>query len=440
MFPAVSRHTAPSVPPHTEAPPRPERVVLINDVSVIRGGATNLAVLSSRLLAERGVPVTLLTGDAGEGAHDLPAAVSIVVAGSAHILQGGRIAAGVRGLYNVQVEGFVRRWIAANDTPHTVYHLHGWSKILSPSIFRALQPVAGRWTVSAHDFFLACPNGGYSDFKHQRPCYLRPMSSACLLRNCDRRHYGHKVWRVVRHTMRRSLCGFDREGGRVLAVHDGMIPLLERGGIARDRLRVLRNPVVPWCRDRVAAERNRRFFFVGRLEEDKGVLLLASAARRAGVPLAVIGAGPLAGQLAAEFPEVEQLGWRSHEQIGELAVGARAFVMPTRVRDTSGLAVLEALTSGIPVVLPEYIMLAREVVENGFGLACDPHDTEAFARTLSLLAHDDAAVAAMSRRAYEHALELSMTPDAWADALLALYGEMLAENQSSRMSGGAQAR
>ena len=42
------------------------KVVIINDVSVARGGATALALLEARLLSERGVVVTFATGDGGD--------------------------------------------------------------------------------------------------------------------------------------------------------------------------------------------------------------------------------------------------------------------------------------------------------------------------------------------------------------------------------------
>src|SRR5262249_33633922 len=70
---------------------------------------------------------------------------------------------------------------------------------------------------------------------------------------------------------------FDLAGAcaEILLVHDGMIPHFMRAGIPRRQLRVLRNPVQPWRSSRVPAEVNRGVFFVGRVEADKGVDLLA---------------------------------------------------------------------------------------------------------------------------------------------------------------------
>jgi glycosyltransferase involved in cell wall biosynthesis len=351
-------------------------------------------------------------------------AIGATGVGSAHILEGVRVTAALRGLYNIKARRVLSDWIAANDTPGTIYHLHGWSKVLSPSIFRALQQVLCRLVVHAHDFFIVCPNGGYFDFRRERICELTPLSASCLACNCDRRRYSHKLWRSARQGLRRTL--FDAgKVGLVLAVHDGMLPLLTRGGLPEDRLRVLRNPVTPWRNERVPAERNRVFLFVGRLDEDKGPYLLGQAARQARVPLRMIGAGPLAGALARDFPEVEFVGWKSREEIAQLCLDTRALIMPTRSRETFGLAAMEAVTSGLPVVLSDHAMMADEIAVNGYGFSCTPQDVDGLAVLLRRLADDSPLVAAMSRKAFDEARRLAPTPQQWADQLLTSYAPLL---------------
>jgi glycosyltransferase involved in cell wall biosynthesis len=188
---------------------------------------------------------------------------------------------------------------------------------------------------------------------------------------------------------------------------------------------VLRNPVIPWCRDRVTAERNRQILFVGRLERDKGIDLLARGARRAGATLTVVGDGPLRGELSAQHPEVNFLGYRNPREIAAIAREARILVSPSRWRETFGLTTLEALMSGIPVVVSQFALIAREVAEHGFGLTCNPYDQDELAAALEIMLRDDELVAAMSRRAFAAAAQLAITPERWGDELLALYSERL---------------
>jgi glycosyltransferase involved in cell wall biosynthesis len=403
----------------------PERVVIINDVSEVRGGATNVALHSAALLGDRGIPVTYFTGDHGAHCEERLRNSEVVAVGGEHILRTRPLRAMRNGLYNVAAERRLAAWIAANDTPGTIYHLHGWSKILSPSVFSALRPVATRLVVSAHDFFLVCPNGGYFDFRHQSPCDLQPMSTACVFRACDRRNYAHKLWRTARQGIRRAVFDFVSIGAKVLAVHDGMLPHLERGGIPRARLATLRNPVTPWHNGRIEAEQNKVFLFVGRLEDDKGADLFLAAARDAKVPVRVIGGGPLEANLARTYPEVEFVGWKGANEIPALVRDARALVMPSRYREPFGLVAFEALASGLPVLVSSFAMITNEVSEVGAGVCCDPYDRAAFARLLSLLASNDALVASMSEQGHAHAARFSLTPEEWTRQLVSHYSDAL---------------
>lgn len=404
----------------------PHRVVVLNDLSVVRGGATSIAVLSAKLLSARGIPVTLITGDnAAMTFAPGEATFEVVGVGGTHILEGGRLGALVRGIYNRRAARVLSRWIALNDTPRTIYHLHGWSKILSPAVFSALQPVRARLVVHAHDFFLACPNGGYFNFRRGCACDLRPLSAACLTTNCDRRHYAHKLWRAVRLGVLRTINDPMPGAGRILAVHDGMNGLLERGGIGRGSLQVLRNPVAPWRTERVPAELNRHFLYVGRLDVDKGADVVARAAHLAGLPLRMIGSGPLEDEIRRKFPDVELTGWKTRTEIAALCLDARAVVMPTRSRETFGLAALEAMLSGLPVIVSSGAMLAPEILAANFGLVCDPQDPIGLADIMTRVANDDVTVATMSRNAHGGARNLAPTAAEWTDRLLATYRALL---------------
>lgn len=403
----------------------PERIVVVTDYTTVGGGASSVALTSIRLLRRRGLNVTVLSGDNGTNSELADLGVEVVALSGADILQGARGSAALRGLYNVNARALLHKWIDTCDSDKVVYHLHTWSRILSPSIFLALNRVASRLVISAHDFFLVCPNGGFFNFPAQQICSLTPMSWSCLRCPCDRRSYTHKLWRTVRQAVRRTIFDLNRTSATVLAVHNGMIPFLVRGGIRPRNLRVLRNPVMPWRTDRVEAERNRVAFFVGRLDGEKGADLLARAARRASVPLRIVGLGSQLSLLAREHPEAELMGWQTQEAIAQLIGDARILVMPTRSPEPFGLVALEAMMSGVPVVVSRNAFLSEEIVRLGFGLACDPTDEAALENAISTLARDDDLVETMSRRAFAGSHDLALSPDQWGDQLLELYKNKL---------------
>lgn len=398
------------------------RVVIVNDASVARGGATSLALLSARLLTKRGVPITYIAGDDG-AAEDLAAlSIEIRALGGQQLVRETSGRAATRGLYNPAARALLTETIAALDTPGTVYHVHGWSKILSPSIFAALRPVAARTVIHAHDFFLACPNGGFMDYQAGKPCERRPLGLSCLNTNCDKRSYAQKLWRVGRQVALGRTLDPHAPWSAFAMIHPAMARYFKMAGYPVSRLRTVRNPVMPFRTERVPAERNRAVFFIGRVEAEKGVEELIAATKRAGMPLTVIGDGPLREELARLNPEVTFLGWRSREEIAGLVGDARLLAMPSRYPEPFGLVAVEASRSGIPVILSDSAFLAPEMVREGVGFACATRDSEAFAAALARVRElPEAETRAMSERAFAGGAALANTPDQWIDQLIGLY-------------------
>lgn len=406
--------------------PALDRIVVINDLSHPMGGASALAVGSAHRLAERGYRVAMLAGDTPDPAL-AEAGIAASGLGQARLL--GRGGALLDGLWNRAAARMVRRWIAGNDTPRTVYHLHGWSQILSPSVFAALAPVRQRLVISAHDFFLACPNGAFTNFSTGEPCPHTALSRACLAEACDRRGQAHKLWRAARHAVQRFVYQ-PRSSPPVLAIHAAMRPMLARAGIPAEVIHPLPNPVVPFSAARIAAERNREVLFVGRIEATKGADLALAAARLAGVPIRLVGEGADRTRLTAEYPEAAFAGRLPPAEIGALAASARMLVMPSRYPEPYGLVAMEAALAGLPVVLPPSALLAPDLVAAGAAVAVDPRDTAAFAAVLAALGRDDAQVEAMSRAGFTQTQHLALSPEEWIDRLLAHYAVRLEPYQA----------
>ncbi|RVT86912.1 glycosyltransferase [Rhodobacteraceae bacterium CCMM004] len=406
----------------------PDRVVILNDASVARGGATGLALWSVRLLRARGVPVTYVCGDGGDDGAVAATGADLVAVGGAALLQRGRAAALRQGIYNAQARDVVARHVAECDTPGTVYHVHGWAQILSPALFDALAPVAARVVIHAHDMFLACPNGVYMDYPRGEVCTRVPLSASCLTTNCDKRSYLQKGWRVARQMSLRRTLDLSLPWARILAIHPGMRPRLMRAGYPEGLIGVLRNPVAPWCDRRVAAEDNHGLVYVGRLERDKGILDLCAAARRTGMALTAVGDGALRAHIADAYPEVTVTGWMPRERIGGMVRGARALVQPAHHPEPFALVLPEAIFSGLPVVTSDTALMTPEIVEAGLGLSAAVQDPADFdAALVRMRDMDRGALAEMSRRGYDREVALGLTPEAWADGLLAAYGAALSD-------------
>lgn len=90
--------------------------------------------------------------------------------------------------------------------------------------------------------------------------------------------------------------------------------------------------------------------FVGRLVAAKGPLDALQAWRGSGLelPLVVAGRGPMREELERGGAEV--VGWLERRELSALLRRARALLMPARWQEPFGIAGLEALQFGVPVV------------------------------------------------------------------------------------------
>ncbi|MBB4569136.1 glycosyltransferase family 4 protein [Rhizobium leucaenae] len=356
------------------------RLILVNDVSIIRGGATKVALQCIDASRQAGLNCAILVGDDGEGLKPRFAGVRTVALGERPLRDGPTFTDVFEKNYNKRAYDALDGLLKETDE-ETVVHVHGWSQILSPSIFYALAKHKAKVIVTAHDFFLSCPNGGLINFQSGTVCDVRPLSATCLTTNCDKRNYLHKLWRF-RRTMTQRGVGeeFWSRVGIVLA-HESMETYLHSGPL--QHFVTLRTPTEPLTPAPVEAWRNHRTVFLGRMCWEKGVRTLADALNKTGRTATLIGRGPLLNEMQRALPHCWVPGWLADEEVTALAGEARVFIMPSRMPEPYGLVAAEALMSGIPVIVSSNALIAAEVERNGAGLVFKSGDAGSLAERLA---------------------------------------------------------
>jgi glycosyltransferase involved in cell wall biosynthesis len=153
--------------------------------------------------------------------------------------------------------------------------------------------------------------------------------------------------------------------------------------------------------------------YAGRLSAEKGVLELAEAA--AGLALVVAGDGPLRERVPGAR------GFVPHDELQQLYARAAVVVCPSR-REGFGVACLEAMAHGRPVVATRVGGLQDLVVDGETGLVVPPRDVGALRAALERLLADrelrHRLGAAGRERARRH-----FSWDAVTDATLSAYAE-----------------
>jgi len=396
------------------------RIVFICDSFVTRGGDSRIGLDLVQLLASQGIPVKVLVGETHNG--EVTSGVPVVSLEQKPLLLTSPRISVFRGLFNTTAYGALNRLIDESDTPDTVYIVNAWTKILSPSIFAALNRVARRVLVYAHDYFIACPNGGYFDFRHEEPCDRVPLSISCLATACDKRSYPQKIWRSGVGAMRRFTWNIGRNGSRIIAVHEGMVEYLTKAGIPERSISIVRNPSKPFMTPPIKAESNREILYVGTLSAQKGFDVLVEALRERPWTVNIFGEGEIS---FASAPHLLRHGFQPQERIAVAAARSRLLIMPSRQRETFGLAALEALGAGIPVIVSRQALVSRDVKTHQCGLVLPSVNKTCILKSVDELFADDNKTAKFSRRGpYAHSL-ISPSYLQWTQQILRIGESML---------------
>lgn len=397
-------------------------VCILADHATATGGAPAVAIGSAVALARLGIGITVLSGlDAPVDPRLGEAGIRHCGLGLSDVWDRPALAGALDGIWNRRAAGRLRDALAELPA-YTVLHLHQWTRTFSPSVFPVLLGSGCPLVVTLHDYFLACPNGLYFRFDRGEPCRLRPLSAACIAAPCDPRSMAHKMVRVLRSAATRAAVGgrsFDvvHVSDRSRATIGPLLP----GGLRQHRID---NPVEGERALPATIGEGARIAFLGRLTVEKGAVLVAEAARLAGMPVLFAGEGPAEAAIRRANPEAEMLGWRSGAEIRTLlAGGVRAVAAPSLWDETGPLTVYEALAAGVPAIASNRSGAAEKIAHGETGFVVEP-EVGALAGAFGALA--DAEVARrMGRAAHERYWKAPLSPAAHAGNLAALYRSIL---------------
>ena len=186
---------------------------------------------------------------------------------------------------------------------------------------------------------------------------------------------------------------------RVLAVSPSVADSLAACGVPRAKIQVIPNGIdLDYFgrpdMDRAAARKSltvpESAFVVAaaaRLSREKGMdTLLSAATQRGGMTFLIAGDGPLRPALARSAPPNAKLLGRLAD-VRPLLAAADVFAVPSR-REGQGMAALEAMAAGVPLVAARVGGLADMLADGETALLVPPDDPDALAAALSRLQSD----------------------------------------------------
>jgi len=413
-------------------------IIILNDYATLTGGSTAVAIASAVGLAGRGFPVTVFTcvGPVSPELQDVPNLKVICLDQPELAKDPRKLRAMASGLCNTAALAALRTLLATKDPTRTLVHAHTWMKALSPFALDLVTGMGFPLVVTLHDFFISCPNGGFFDHSSGEICRRAPLSLSCLGCNCDRRNYGHKLWRSVRTTMQNRFLKVPEKVACYVGVSGFSLDLMRPHLPAGVPATVIRNPID--CVDDGPAlnEKNRPFLYIGRFVPEKGVRVFAEAVRATGLPAVFVGDGELMPELKRLCSQAQFTGWLNPAQIREQLRQSRALVFPSLWYETLGLVPVEAAASGIPAIVSDGCAATDYVADGRTGLHFTHGSAESLAAQLKKIAEDDLLTACLGRAAYHWYWSDPWTTERHVTDLIETYGTLSMQTPSTLLKTG----
>jgi glycosyltransferase involved in cell wall biosynthesis len=133
----------------------------------------------------------------------------------------------------------------------------------------------------------------------------------------------------------------------------------------------------------VRGEPGEALLVVSELVQHKRVHVALAAARQAGVPIQIVGAGPDYAALREAYPEARFLGRASDEDLVALYASARAVIVPGI--EEFGITAVEAQAAGRPVIAASAGGALETVLDGDTGRLAQLDDVGSFARAIAAL-------------------------------------------------------
>lgn len=376
-------------------------LIIVNDSAHITGGAAQVALTSAVGLAELGYDVTVFSAVEPVMPELKNKKIKLICTQQHDILNDpNRFRAACQGLWNRRAERRMETLLDQLDPTRAIVHLHGWTMSLSCSIVRPAIRRHFPVVVTLHEYFTACPNGTFLNYRKERVCHLTPLSFRCVATNCDKNSYAHKLWRVFRQVIQKKWGHLPDGIDHYICVSSFSKNILMPFLPPHANIYEVPNPIHVDKADPAAPQRSDQFVSIGRLSPEKGPFLFAAAARMINSNPVFIGDGQCRNTLQNKYPEAIITGWLNREEVKKRLYSARALVLPSLWYETQGLVVLEAAALGIPAIVPDN-SAARDIVADGeTGFWFITGDEGNLAMKMQMLA-DDELVRRMGRAAYD---------------------------------------
>lgn len=288
-------------------------------------------------------------------------------------------------LYNREAKKSLESQIS--ELKPDVIHLHNIYHHLSTSILSAIRKSNIPCVQTLHDYKLACPN--YKMYTEGAVCerckggkYYNAVFHRCLFPGI-----APNILAATEMSYTKITQAYERTVKSFICPSNFIKDKMQDWGEPPGKLFYLPNPIETSAS--VSPERGRgNYVFIGRLSPEKGLeTLIRATGRVPSVKLDIAGEGSerakleqLANQVAPG--RINFLGFQTGKELYEIRGRAKALCLPSVVYENAPLTVLEAMSSGVPVIGSNIGGVPELVTDGISGFLAEPDSMESWIEAL----------------------------------------------------------
>jgi glycosyltransferase involved in cell wall biosynthesis len=417
------------------------KILILSDYGYVEGGTGKVAISSAIKLAEIGHEVVFFSA-VGPVSEDLlkSKVKNVICIGQKDILfNPNKIDAILSGTYNWRaingLKKLFKEWVP------DVAHIHGITKALSWAAINIIYKQKIPIVFTLHDYGLLCPNLGAHNFKTDKSCdfYKPGCEIKCLMTNCDKRSYLHKLWRWIRFYFSMHILKANKKISGYVAVSSFMENFFKEY-IPRGRhTKVIYSPVdMTYFGGGYNLDEKYKgiptFLFLGRLSYEKGLDLALEAINGLNARLLIVGDGALKEYCIEKargigtlngIDKVEFLGWQKEEQIVYEMNRCWAILLPSRVKESGGLVILEAAKYSLPAIVSESGAFTGFVNDKKDGYYFKPCTLISLMKSMYKVISDPQRTKIMGENARKKFLDISVSVEKHTTELEKFYYEVI---------------
>jgi glycosyltransferase involved in cell wall biosynthesis len=309
-----------------------------------------------------------------------------------------------------------------------VVHVHNYFPLISPAVFYACKKAGIPVVHTLHNYRAVCPTALLMHDNKINETSLKGSAWWTVTKRVYRNSFIGSLALACMVELHKLLGTWQTKVDRFIALTEFSRQKYMEAGWPAEKISVKPNFIEdPFDTATTVHKDGGYALYVGRLSEEKGIDILLDAWAGVGLPLKIIGDGPLKSSVESNaLTAVEYLGLKKKDEVLELVQNADFIIMASTWYEGFPMVLVEAFACGTPALVACLGSMKEIVIPNKIGLHFEAGNADDLAEKVQWMIDNPAEVKKMGGNARKEYLA-KYTPEKNYEMLMDIYQQAIME-------------